>query len=124
MISLNNHPKFLRASLPLCFYKADAVMPVFSKSHARAVNLAVAEGSRTLFPLKKVRERKEERKGQKTVREDRMEEKTAGKGELSHKFSRGNQVISRGTPMTHSLTILFCSLLFGKNDSDYDKGRV
>ena len=42
-------------------------MPVFSKSHAKAVNLAVAKGSRTLFPLKKVRERKREteREGQK-----------------------------------------------------------
>jgi hypothetical protein len=36
-------------------------MPVFSKkSHARTVNLAVAEGSRTLFLPEKVRERKGE----------------------------------------------------------------
>jgi len=82
------------------------MMPVFSKSHARAVNLAVAEGSRTLFPLEKMRERKGE-EGEKTAsEEDRMEEKMTEKGEFLHEFSRGNQVISRGTSTTHSLTIV------------------
>lgn len=90
-------------------------MPVFSKSHARAVNLAVVEGWRTLFPLEKVREREREEREKNGERGDRMGQKMPGKGELLRKFSRGNQVISRGTPTTHflAITVLFA---VGKND--------
>lgn len=80
-----------------------------------------------LFPPEKVRKKRREEGGKKTASEgDRMGEETVGKGELLHEFSRGNQVISRGTPATHSVTIvLFTARWSEKNDYPVnDGGRV
>lgn len=56
---------------------------VFLKRYARTVNLAVAEGSRTLFP-EKARERKKKAGGKSYGREeDLIDRTTAGKGQLA-----------------------------------------
>lgn len=99
---------------------------VFPKSYAKTVNLAVAEGSRTVFP-ERVRERKKKKERKSYGRkEDLIDRTTAGKGQLSREFCRGNQVISRGTSTTRYCPAPPVPLTLRKRSSrDHnDEGRV
>jgi len=107
MISSNIYSKFLRASLPPLFSQGACDDARILEEPRKSRKSRGSGGLENAFSARKdERERKGE-EGEKTAsEEDRMEEKMAEKGEFLHEFSRGNQVISRGTSTTHSLTIV------------------
>lgn len=115
MISSNICPKFLHASLSPLFSQGGCGDARILEEPRKSRKSRSSGGLENAFSVKKS-ERKGKRGERKNgERRDRMGQKMPGKGELLRKFSRGNQVISRGTPTTHflAITVLFTD---GKND--------